>query len=113
MPGSDSTNGYNQTVKWICASPAFFLLLAGCSRDIQNSTAVQKGVVEYLNKRPGLDMKNMDVDVVNVSFRKDEADALVSIRIKGSTDAKTAMQMRYTLDRKGDAWVVKGKENKG
>src|SRR5258707_9796718 len=101
-------------VKTLCASgAALLLLLTGCGRDIQNTAAVQKGVVEYLKNRPGLSMDNMDVDVLKVSFRKDQADATVAIRVKGSTDARTAMQMQYTLERKGNGWVVKGKDSKG
>ncbi len=55
----------------------------------------------------------MQVDVSSVSFRQNEADAVVSFRPKGSSDASAGMQMQYTLEKKGDRWVVKGKRESG
>ncbi len=55
-----------------------------------------------------MNMSQLQVDVSSVSFRQDEADATVSIRPKGGA-ADQGMQMRYTLERKGNRWVVKGK----
>ncbi len=55
----------------------------------------------------------MQVEIASVSFRQNEADALVSFRPKGSTDASTGMQMQYTLEKKGGRWVVKGKRDSG
>lgn len=99
-------------MKLVAISTLIFLLI-GCGRNIQNSAAVQRGVVEHLKTRAGLNMDAMDVDVLKVSFRKDEADATVSIRVKGATDNKNSMTMSYTLERKGDLWVVKARDNKG
>lgn len=55
----------------------------------------------------------MQVEIASVSFRQNEADAVVSFRPKGSTDASTGMQMQYTLEKKGGRWVVKGKRESG
>jgi hypothetical protein len=84
------------------------LLLAGCGRNIQTEAAVRQGVVDYLSGRPDLNLSQMQVDVTAVSFRQDEADATVSFRPRGAA-AASGMQMRYTLERKGGRWVVKGK----
>ncbi len=84
------------------------MLLAACSKDIQNSDAVKQGVLDYLQQRKaetGLDMSSMQVDVVSVSFDKDQARATVMFRPK-NTEAAAGMQMQYTLDRKGGKWVV-------
>ena len=87
-------------------------MLLGCgSRGIQNETAVRQGVLDYLAQRTDLNMKMMQVDVTSVSFRQDEADATVSFRPKGA--AGGGMQMRYTLERQGSRWVVKGKGQPG
>jgi len=67
--------------------------------------------MDYLAQRTDLNMKMMQVDVTSVSFRQDEADATVSFRPKGA--AGGGMQMRYTLERQGSRWVVKGKGHPG
>ncbi len=85
------------------------VLLGGCSRNIQNQEAVRKGVFEHLSKKAGLDVNSMQIDISSVTFRENEADAVVSFKPKGSTDASAGMQMNYTLERKGNEWVVKGK----
>ena len=85
-------------------------LLAGCSKDIQNSDAVKQSVVDYLKARTaetGLNMDLMQVDVTAVSFDKDQARATVYFRPKSSPDAG-GMAMNYVLDRKGAKWVVRG-----
>ena len=89
------------------------LLLTGCSRGTDNKEAVRQGVLEHLSTRAGLDVKSMQVDVVSVSFRENEADAVVSFRPKGTTDAGAGMQMNYTLEKQGARWVVKAKRDSG
>lgn len=86
------------------------ILLTACSKDINNGDAVKQGVLDYLQQRKtqtGLDMGLMNVDVVSVSFEKDKAKAVVMFRPKNMADA-AGMQMAYTLDRKGNKWVVEG-----
>ncbi len=84
--------------------------LAGCSgsRGIQNENAVRQGVYDYLAKRSDLNMSAMQIDVTSVSFRQNEADATVSFRAKGTPASASFMSMRYTLERQGSRWVVKG-----
>jgi len=91
------------------------LLLTACSKDIQNADAVKQGVVDYLQERKsqtGLDMNLMQVDVLSVSFDKNQARAVVMFRPKNTADA-AGMQMAYTLDRKGNKWVVAHNDNAG
>ena len=83
------------------------LLLAGCSKDIQNKEAIKQSVMDYLNARAaqtGLDMGSMDVDVNAMTFQRDEARATVAFRTKAG---QGVMEMNYTFDRKGDKWVVR------
>ena len=89
------------------------LLLLGCSRAVDSKEAVRQGVLDHLSTRAGLDLKSMQVDVVSVSFRQNEADAVVSFRPKGSSEPSAGMQMQYTLEKQGDRWVVKGKRESG
>jgi len=93
---------------------AGMLVLAACARkNIENKEAIRQAVVEYLSSRQaqtGLDMSTMDVDVVAMTFERDTARATVSFKVKNS-DA--GMQINYTLDRKGDKWVVQPKQENG
>lgn len=92
---------------------AAVLLLASCSRDIQNTEAVRQGVLTYLRSRTaqtGLDVNTMQIDVVSVSFQKNEAYATVSFRPKRGGEG---MQLNYTLERQGSQWVVKGRSETG
>jgi hypothetical protein len=88
------------------------LLLAACAhKNIDNKDAVRDAVMEYLAARQaktGLDMSTMDVDVTEMRFEKDSAKVTVAFRIKNS-DA--GMNMSYALDRKGDKWVVRPRED--
>jgi hypothetical protein len=95
-----------------CALAVAALVLAACSKNIQNPEAVKQGVVEYLSSRAptmGLDMNAMDVNVGSVSFEKDVARASVSFVPKGMPGSG-GMSMDYVLERKGDKWAVKGRE---
>jgi len=93
------------------------LFIAGCgNRNIDNTEAVRKGVVHYLAKRKsqtGLDMSLMNVEVTNVTFAKNEARATVAFRPKDAKGGATGMAMSYVLERRGDQWVVKGRQDSG
>jgi hypothetical protein len=69
--------------------------------------------MKHLSSRSDLDIDSLQVDVATVTFRNGEADAVVSFRPKGSTDPASAMQIRYTLERKGGEWVVKSRSEAG
>ena len=95
-----------------CALALSILLLAACSKNIQNPDAVKEGVVDYLKQRAptmGLDMNAMDVNVGSISFEKDTARASVSFTPKGMPGGG-GMSMDYVLERKGDKWAVKGRQ---
>ena len=90
------------------------LTVISCSKDIQNSDAVKQGVMDYLrskNAQTGLNMDAMTVDVTSVSYQKDEARATLRFTPKGIPGG--GMQMTYVLDRKGNKWVVRGKQDSG
>ncbi len=81
--------------------------------NLNSKDAVKKAVLDYLSTRKGLDlnMSAMELDVGDVSFRTNEADATVSFRPKGSQTS--AMTMNYTLVRDGDRWKVKPRAEGG
>jgi len=89
-------------------------LLAACARkNIENKDAIRQAVIEYLSSRQaqtGLDMSTMDVNVLAMAFERDTARATVEFRVKNS-DA--GMQLNYSLNRKGDKWVVEARQDGG
>ena len=81
------------------------LLMAGCNRGApQSKDAIRAGIMEHLAKNTGLDTSQMTVEIGEVKFEPDKAVATVAFRPKASPDA--GMTMNYTLDRKGNKWVV-------
>jgi hypothetical protein len=113
--GSLPANRYNCGVKAhkiILIAVAALALGCGGDRNLQSQEAVRQGVIDHLSKRTDLNVNSMSVDVMSVSFREDEADATVAIRLKGGGPDQT-MQMRYTLERQGNQWIVKGRSEAG
>jgi len=98
----------------LAAALIFALLLGACARkNIENKDAIRQAVIEYLNSRQaqtGLDMSTMDVNVTAMAFERDTARATVEFRVKNS---EAGMQLNYTLDRKGDKWVVQARQDGG
>ena len=87
------------------------VLLAACSRDIQNKEAVRQAVLDSLRARAqetGLNMDGMEVDVTAVSFAKDQARATVTFRVKGAAQQQP-VRVEYLLDRQSNKWVVRSR----
>ncbi len=81
--------------------------LAGCaSRNIDSIDAVKQGVLRDISKN--INVAAMDVNVVSVSFRDKEADAVVAFAPKGGTAAQ-GLTMNYTMERQGDGWHIKSR----
>jgi hypothetical protein len=89
------------------------LLSIACNRGMDTKEAVRQGVIDYLSSRRNLNVSEMNVDVSSVSFRRDEADAMVSFTPKGANAGGQGMSIRYTLERKGSRWVVKNRPEGG
>ena len=86
---------------------AGLIVLSGCQKSNQNPEAVKQAIVEHLSKRTDNMLSAMDIDVKNVSFRADGADAAVSFRPKGSKEG--GLDMNYELELKNGKWAVKPK----
>jgi hypothetical protein len=98
---------YNSVVRSSICLAAFLsvLFLFGCAKDINNKDAIKEAVMKRLASVSGLNMSGMDIEVSNVSFQGNKADAQVAFKAKGSGDAM--LNMSYKLEREGDIWVVK------
>lgn len=105
--------GYNRNVKTSRFLLAVALLgLMACSKNVQNNDAIRQGVIEHLSKNTGLSLASMEIGVESVTFRDNEADAVVTFKPKDQPGDQ-GMSMRYTLERKGNEWVVKSKADSG
>lgn len=106
-----TTNRYNRIVKGpviaVAALSLSIALLSGCKKEIKSDDAVRQGIMNYLAKRP--DLLSMDVSVVSVSYRQDEATATVRFQAKGNSSPGASMTMQYVLERKDNQWNVKGR----
>lgn len=65
--------------------------------------------MDYLSTRQGLNVSSMNVSVTSMVFRQNEVDATVTFTPKDSSMAQP-MTIAYTLEKKGDRWVVKPHE---
>lgn len=94
-------------MKFITVGVLSFAALVGCSsRNIDTIDAVKQGVVRDIAKN--INVSAMDVNVVSVSFRDKEADAVVSFAPKGMP-ATQGLTMTYTMERKGSEWHIKSR----
>ncbi len=93
----------------VCLAVAF-CALSGCNRASQSQEAIRQGVIDYVSGK--VNVGAMDVDVVSIDFKGNEADATVAFKAKGA-DSSSGLQMRYTLEQKSGKWVVKDKAQAG
>ena len=98
---------YNSNVRFAFLTTALMaaLLLSGCAKDINNKEAVKEAVLKRLTTVSGLNLAGMDVEITNVSFQGNNADAQVAFKAKGTNDSM--LNMSYKLERQGDIWIVK------
>jgi hypothetical protein len=99
---------YNREVRKL-GLIAVLSLLNACKADIQNKDAVRESIVDYLRARQaktGLIMDNMDVEVSTISFSSSGNEAHATVKFT-SKAGRGGMNMPYTLDRRGNKWVVR------
>jgi hypothetical protein len=95
------------------ATAALLLTLAGCAKNIQTKEAVKEAIMSYLAARQdktGIVMSAMNVEVLNMNFQSDKAQATVAFNLK---TGEGGMQLGYDLEREGNKWVVKGVSSLG
>ena len=83
------------------------LIISGCAKNIDTADAVRQAVIRDIGKR--VDINSMDVNVVSVRFRGNEAEARISYTAKGG-NASQSITMDYGLERQGDEWHVKSRD---
>jgi hypothetical protein len=93
----------------VSALPVLLFCLVGCNKgNIDTKEAVRQGVIDYLASRQNLNVSSMNLEVTSVTFKENEADATVAFVAKGGGGGQP-VSFTYTLERKGNRWVVKPK----
>lgn len=87
------------------------LIGAACSRGNQSKEAIRQGVLDHL-KGSSLNLSAMDMDVTEVQFSGDNADATVTFKPKGMTVAQ-GMALHYRMQQKDGRWAVVGIQDSG
>ncbi|MGH9721388.1 MAG: hypothetical protein ACRD8O_14350 [Bryobacteraceae bacterium] len=86
------------------------VLSVACGRAPESKEAIRQGVIDAVAGR--VNLTQMDVDVTTVSFKGQEAEAMVDFRPKGGAPG-SGIQMKYTLEQKNGKWVVKQRAESG
>jgi hypothetical protein len=81
-------------------------MVTGCADRLHNKDEVQKAILDRLQSRSGLDLKQLDVTTTSVSFEKNKAYATVAFHPKGDPAVNSGMSVKYTLEEQGGKWVV-------
>jgi len=79
---------------------------AACNRlsGVHSKAAVQEAIEEHLKQQRNVVFQNMTVEVGDVAFREDTAEAQVKFRSKQAPNMAVGVQ--YTLRRSGNGWKV-------
>ncbi len=85
---------------------AGLIALAACGTNIKTKEKVNEAVMERLRKSSGLDLNSLEVTTTSVKFNGNLASATVAFRPKGETSLKSGMVMVYSLEQRGNKWVV-------
>lgn len=99
-------------MRWlvVCVLGVTMVAAAGCNR-LKSKSAVQAAIEQHLKERPGLAMENMTLQVENVKFAGDTAEARVKFQSKQMP--QSFVEIRYTLRRSGDHWEVESSSPMG
>jgi hypothetical protein len=77
-----------------------------CKPKTDEKEAIRAGVIKHLAALNMLNLNNMDVNVTQATVNGNQAQAQVEIRAKGGDPGANAMQIGYSLEKRGEEWVV-------
>ncbi len=89
-------------------------VVTGCSRPapVNDRADVEKAIQDYVNSRPILSPSAMSMEVEQVSFQGDQAEATVLFH--GREEVQSSVALRYVLKRTGSrTWVVEPDKTRG
>lgn len=82
------------------------VMLAACKPQTDDKDAIRSGVIKHLAALNMLNMNAMDVKVTQATVNGNQARAEVEIRSKGGDPNAAPMQIGYSLEKRGEEWVV-------
>lgn len=91
----------------------------GCSRPASRGAPateearkqeLKAALEKYLTERGSINVAAMDIEILQATFTENSAQAQVEFRTK---QGQGSMQMSYTFERQGGAWVVKSSSGGG
>jgi hypothetical protein len=85
---------------------ALVLFAVACKSKTDEKEAIRAGVINHLAALNMLNLNNMDVKVTQATVNGNQAQAQVEIRAKGGDPSSNAMQIGYSLEKRGEEWVV-------
>jgi hypothetical protein len=94
----------------VCAIGLAVTTIGSC-RGINSKGAVEKAIQAHLERNPNLALNAFTTEVSSVKFDGDNAGAVVRFKSKQRPDM--SVQVRYTLRKDGDRWVVQSSSGMG
>jgi hypothetical protein len=96
---------------WTCATVLAMAAAASCSRGINSKSAVEKAIEAHLERNSSLALNAFSTEISEVKFQGDSAEAVVKFKSKQAP--QMSVQVRYTLSKEGDHWVVQSSSAMG
>ena|SRR5271166_72208 len=94
-----------------CAIVLAMATAASCGRGINSKEAVERAIEAHLERNSGLALNAFTTEISNVKFEGDNAAAVVKFESKQAPHM--TVQVRYTLRKEGDQWVVQSSSGMG
>ena len=85
---------------------AMVVFAVACKSRTDQNEAIRAGVIKHLTALNMLNLNNMDITVTQATVNGNQAQAQVEIRAKGGNPVNNAMQISYSLEKRGEEWVV-------
>ncbi len=80
------------------------LVLFGCGKSTQSNDAIKAAIERHRQKQQNIAFNNMTMELQNVKYSGDQADADVKFRSKQAPDL--AVSVHYKLQKSGASWEV-------
>src|SRR6516225_12418454 len=94
-----------------CAVLLVMATVASCSRGINSKSAVERAIEAHLERNSSLALNAFTTEISDVRFEGDNAEAVVKFESKQAPHM--SVQVRYTLRKEGDHWVVQSSSGMG
>jgi hypothetical protein len=94
-----------------CAIILAVTTAASCSRGINSRSAVERAIEAHLERNSSLALNAFTTEISDVKFEGENAEAVVQFKSKQAPHM--SVQVRYTLRKEGDHWVVQSSSAMG